>query len=138
MRCLASAKSQNIKIYIDVFINLYYILRLYRERHNGEYPRKVAYTLWSGEFIETKGATIAQILYILGVKPIRDAFGRVSDIRLIPSAELDRPRIDVVVQTSGQLRDLAASRLFLVNRAVEMAAEAKNDEYDNLVAKRDG
>ncbi len=110
-------------------------IRLYRERHNGEYPRKVAYTLWSGEFIETEGATIAQILYMLGVEPIRDAFGRVSDIRLIPSAELGRPRIDVVVQTSGQLRDLAASRLFLVNRAVEMAAEAKNDEYDNLVAK---
>ena len=40
-------------------------IRLYRERHNGEYPRKVAYTLWSGEFIETEGATIAQILYML-------------------------------------------------------------------------
>lgn len=31
----------------------------------------------------------------------------VSDLRLIPSVELGRPRIDVVVQTSGQLRDLA-------------------------------
>ena len=71
---------------------------------------------------------------MLGVEPVRDAFGRVSDLKLIPSTELGRPRIDVVVQTSGQLRDLAASRLFLVNRAVEMAAAAKDDKYENQVA----
>ena len=109
-------------------------IKMYRQRHNDSIPRKVSYTLWSGEFIETEGATIAQILYMLGVEPIRDAFGRVNDIRLIPSKELGRPRIDVVVQTSGQLRDLAASRLFLVHRAVEMAAAATDDEYENQVA----
>ena len=108
---------------------------LYRKRHNNEYPRKVSYTLWSGEFIETEGATIAQILYMLGVEPVRDAFGRVSDLRLIPSADLGRPRSDVVVQPSGQLRDLAASRLFLINRAVEMAAAAKDDKFDNQVSE---
>ena len=107
---------------------------MYQKRHNGEFPKKISYTLWSGEFIETGGATIAQVLYMLGVEPVRDAFGRVSDLKLIPSADLGRPRIDVVVQTSGQLRDIAASRLFLVNRAVEMAAAAKNDQYENQVA----
>lgn len=109
-------------------------IETYRRRHNDSIPRKVSYTLWSGEFIETGGATIAQILYMLGVEPVRDAFGRVSDLKLIPSAELGRPRIDVVVQTSGQLRDIAASRLFLINRAVEMAAAAKDDNYENQVA----
>ncbi len=106
----------------------------YKQRHNDSIPRKVSYTLWSSEFIETGGATIAQVLYMLGVEPVRDAFGRVSDLKLIPSAELGRPRIDVVVQTSGQLRDLAASRLFLIKRAVEMAAGAKDDKYENQVA----
>ena len=106
----------------------------YKQRHNDSIPRKVSYTLWSSEFIETGGATIAQVLYMLGVEPVRDAFGRISDLKLIPSAELGRPRIDVVVQTSGQLRDLAASRLFLINRAVEMAAGAKDDKYENQVA----
>lgn len=106
---------------------------MYRKRHNDSIPRKVSYTLWSGEFIETEGATIAQVLYMLGVEPIRDAFGRVTDIRLIPSEELGRARIDVVVQTSGQLRDIAASRLFLINRAVEMAAAANDDRYENQV-----
>ena len=109
-------------------------IRLYRQRHHDSIPRKVSYTLWSGEFVETEGATLAQVLYMLGVEPVRDVFGRVADIRLIPSEQLGRPRIDVVVQTSGQLRDLAASRLFLISRAVEMAA-AKEDTHENYVAQ---
>jgi cobaltochelatase CobN len=110
-------------------------LDLYRRNHNDSLPHKVSYTLWSSEFIETEGATIAQVLYMLGVEPVRDPFGRVTDLRLIPRAELGRPRIDVVVQTSGQLRDLAASRLFLITRAVEMAAAADDGGTDNYVAQ---
>lgn len=110
-------------------------IAMYKKNHNDSLPRKVSYTLWSGEFIESGGATIAQVLYMLGVEPIRDTFGRVTDLRLIPSEELGRPRIDVVVQTSGQLRDIAASRLFLINRAVEMAAAANDDAYTNQVAE---
>ena len=105
----------------------------YQKAHKGECPRKVSYTLWSGEFIQTGGATIAQVLYMLGVEPVRDRYGRVNDLKLIPSKELGRPRIDVVVQTSGQLRDLAASRLFLINRAVQMAAAATDGKYGNMV-----
>lgn len=110
-------------------------ISMYRKAHGDSVPRKVSYTLWSSEFIETEGATIAQVLYMLGVEPVRDPFGRVTDLRLIPSAELGRPRIDVVVQTSGQLRDLAASRLFLISRAVRMAAAADDKEYPNYVAE---
>ncbi len=110
-------------------------IAMYRKAHGDSIPRKVSYTLWSSEFIETEGATIAQVLYMLGVEPVRDPFGRVTDLKLIPSAELGRPRIDVVVQTSGQLRDLAASRLFLISRAVKMAAEANDKEHANYVAE---
>ena len=42
-------------------------IEMYRKRHNDSIPRKVSYTLWSGEFIETEGATVAQVLYMLGV-----------------------------------------------------------------------
>jgi cobaltochelatase CobN len=108
-------------------------LEQYRKQHEA-CPRKVSYTFWSSEFIETEGATIAQVLYMLGVEPVRDSYGRASDLRLIPSKDLGRPRIDVVIQTSGQFRDLAASRLALISRAVEMAASAKDNEYDNYVA----
>jgi cobaltochelatase CobN len=104
-------------------------------KKNGAWPRKVAYTLWGGEFIRDRGATVAQILYLLGVEPVRNSVGRVYDVRLIPDGELGRPRIDVLVQTSGQFRDIAATRLYLVDKAVKLAAEAKSEEYDNFVAQ---
>jgi len=65
----------------------------------GRYPQKVSFTLWSSDFISTEGATIAQILYLLGVEPLMDGFGYIRSIRLIPSEQLGRPRIDIVVQT---------------------------------------
>jgi cobaltochelatase CobN len=108
-------------------------LQQYKKQH-GDYPRKVSYTFWSSEFIETEGATIAQVLYMLGVEPVRNAYGRVSDLQLVPSETLGRPRIDVVVQTSGQFRDLAASRLSLITRAVEMASSATGDQFENYVS----
>lgn len=110
-------------------------IKMYRERHHDSIPRKVSFTFWSSEFIETGGTTMAQAFYLLGIEPVRDAFGRVTDIRLIPSNELGRPRIDVVIQTSGQFRDIAASRLYLLNRAVQMAAEAKGDKFENMVSE---
>ena len=108
------------------------MLENYQSKHGGELPKKISFTLWSGSFVESEGTTIAQILYMLGIEPVWTPRGKVNDIRLIPAEELGRPRIDVVVQTSGQLRDLAASRLFLINRAIKMAADA-NDE-NNFVA----
>lgn len=106
----------------------------YRKRHNDSLPRKVSFTLWSSSFIESEGSTVAEILYMLGVEPVRDRMGRVQDVRLIPMEELGRPRIDVVVQTSGQLRDIAASRLFLIQKAVELVASNKEeDETSNFV-----
>jgi len=110
------------------------LLADYRTKHDNKYPQKISFTLWSSSYIETEGTTIAQILYFLGVEPVWDPFERVKTVRLIPSEELKRPRIDVVVQTSGQLRDLAASRLFLINKAIALAAGAKGKEL-NFVSK---
>lgn len=98
-------------------------LERYRQQH-GDYPRKVSYTFWAGEFISTEGATIAQAFRMLGVEPLRDKQGRVVDLRVVPAEELGRPRIDVLVQVSGQLRDIAGSRLRLLTEAVKLAAEA--------------
>jgi len=105
-------------------------------RQHGDYPRKVSYTLWAGEFIATGGATIAQILWMLGVEPERDSQGRILSLRLVPSCELKRPRIDVVVQVSGQLRDIADSRLKLITEAIQLAAADKGDcDYKNFVSE---
>lgn len=98
----------------------------YRKSH-GEYPRKVSYTFWAGEFIATGGATIAQALWMLGVEPERDSQGRIGALRLVPAKELGRPRINVTVQISGQLRDIADSRLKLITEAIQMASAEDTD-----------
>lgn len=99
----------------------------YRRKHDGLWPRKVSYTFWAGEFIASGGATIAQALWMLGVEPERDSQGRIGQLRLVPAAELGRPRINVVVQVSGQLRDIADSRLKLITEAIRMASAAEGD-----------
>ena len=109
-------------------------LEKYKASH-GEYPRKVSYTFWAGEFISTQGATVAQALWMLGVEPVRDGMGRIDDLRLVPSSELGRPRINILVQVSGQLRDMAGSRLQMITDAVKLAAGAEADEYPNYVAE---
>lgn len=109
-------------------------LQNYKAKH-GEYPRKVSYTFWSGEFISSQGATIAQALRMLGVEPVRDEQGRVMDLKLTPSEVLGRPRINILVQVSGQLRDIAASRLKMLTDAVALAAAAEDDIYLNYVAE---
>ena len=103
-------------------------------KNKGEYPRKVAFSLWGGEFIRSHGTNVAEILYMLGVKPVWSSRGRVKDVKLIPIDELKRPRIDVLVQTSGQFRGAATSRLYLIDKAVRLAATAEDgDKYKNNV-----
>ncbi|MDR1865855.1 MAG: cobaltochelatase subunit CobN [Bacteroidales bacterium] len=108
-------------------------LEQYKAAH-GNYPRKVSYTFWAGEFIATEGATLAQAFWMLGVEPVRDRQGHVMDLRLVPAAELGRPRINVVVQVSGQLRDIAGSRLKLLTEAIRLATFADDGEAVNHVA----
>jgi cobaltochelatase CobN len=100
----------------------------------GSYPRKIAVTLWGGEFVRDRGSTIGEIFALLGVRPLTNTMGTVYDVALIPCSELKHPRIDVVVQTSGQFRDLAASRLALIEKAIRMVAEAdEGTKCENFV-----
>ena len=107
-----------------------------QQAERGRYPQQVAFSLWGGEFIRGKGTNIAQILYLMGVRPVWNSRGSVYDIELIPSEELGRPRIDVLVQTSGQFRDIAASRITLMDKAVQLVSALGDEAYPNFV--RDG
>lgn len=106
----------------------------YLSKH-GEYPKKVSYTFWAGEFIATTGATLAQALWMMGVEPLRNKIGYVVDLKVVSEEELGRPRIDVLVQVSGQLRDIAGSRLQLITEAVKLAASQDENLYPNYVAQ---
>jgi cobaltochelatase CobN len=57
----------------------------------------------------------------------------VLDVEVIPPEELQRPRIDILVQTSGQFRDAAGSRMELLDKAVRLVAELPPEPFPNFV-----
>jgi magnesium chelatase subunit H len=99
----------------------------------GEFPQSIAFTLWGTDNIKTYGESLAQVLMLLGVRPVFDSIGRVNKLELIPLEDLGRPRIDVVVTCSGVFRDLFINQMNLLDRAVKMAAEAEEDPEMNYV-----
>jgi len=108
------------------------LLQQYKEKY-GEYPRKVGFVLWATETMRHWGVMESEILYLVGVKPVWDSKGRVKDVELIPSSELKRPRIDVLITTSGLYRDTFPDKVRLLDKAIRLAAEAEDEEYANYV-----
>jgi magnesium chelatase subunit H len=80
-------------------------------------------------------ASVLQVLWMVGVKPVPDALGRVNKLEIISLEELGRPRIDVVVNCSGVFRDLFVNQMNLLDRAVKMVAELDEKPEDNYVRK---
>ncbi|MFG2071850.1 magnesium chelatase subunit H [Nonomuraea maritima] len=101
----------------------------------GAYPETVAIVVWGIDNVKNGGETVAQILALLGVEPLPDAAGRVERFRLIPLAELGRPRIDVVATLSGIFRDIFPTTITLLDRAFRAVAAADEpDEWNHLRA----
>jgi magnesium chelatase subunit H len=98
------------------------LLARYQEEH-GRYPRSMALVLWGLDNIKTQGEGVAQALWLLGVRPLRDRLNRVTAVEAIPLADLGRPRIDVVMTVSGIFRDLFSPTVQLLDRAVRLVAQ---------------
>lgn len=109
--------------------------RLKMDSEDGEYPESIAFTLWGTDNIKTYGESLAQVLMLVGVRPVPDALGRVNKLELIPLEDLNRPRVDVVVTCSGVFRDLFINQMALLDRAVKLAAEADEPPEMNFVRK---
>jgi len=103
--------------------------------NGGNYPETIACVLWGTDNIKTYGESLAQIMWMVGVKPMPDSLGRVNKLELIPLEELGRPRVDVVINCSGVFRDLFINQMALLDRAVKMAAEADEPLEMNFVRK---
>jgi magnesium chelatase subunit H len=111
------------------------LLERQRAENGGKYPETIACVLWGTDNIKTYGESLAQIMWMVGVKPVPDALGRVNKLHLIPLEELGRPRIDVVINCSGVFRDLFINQMNLLDQAVKMAAEADEPVEMNFVRK---
>ncbi|MDX6443849.1 MAG: magnesium chelatase subunit [Blastocatellia bacterium] len=97
------------------------LLQRYFAEH-GRHPRAMALVLWGLDNIKTQGEGVAQALHLLGVRPVRDALNRATEIEVIPLEELKRPRIDIVMTVSGIFRDLFAPTMALLDKAVRRVA----------------
>jgi cobaltochelatase CobN len=102
----------------------------------GNYPEMVGVVVWGTSAMRTHGDDIAQIMYLLGVRPVWQAESRrVSGLELIPLEELGRPRIDVTIRISGFFRDAFPNLIYLLDQAVELVASLDEPPDRNYVAK---
>ncbi|MBL8315370.1 MAG: cobaltochelatase subunit CobN [Rubrivivax sp.] len=109
------------------------LIRSYQATHGGQFPDKLAFTMWSTETMRHLGMLEAQILWAMGVKPTWDAGGRVTGMQVVPLAELGRPRIDAVISLTGLYRDQFPNVMERFNEAIAMLAKAEEDPKQNFV-----
>lgn len=109
------------------------LLEEYRRRH-GRYPESVGQVLWSIDGYKADGEQLAQILYLLGVRPVWKG-DEVAGLEVIPLEELGRPRIDVVVRASGIVRDTLPNYVHLIDEAVEKVVALDEPPEMNYVRK---
>jgi magnesium chelatase subunit H len=122
-----TAAVQSAKVVVDR------LLARHQSENGGNYPETIACVLWGTDNIKTYGESLAQIMWMVGVRPVPDALGRVNKLELIPLEQLGRPRIDVVINCSGVFRDLFINQMNLLDQAVKMAAEADEPLEMNFV-----
>ena len=104
----------------------------HRKRHEAA-PKKVAFEVFAVETIRHQGVQEAQMLALLGVKLIRNKRGQVEGLELISREELGRPRVDILMSSTGLYRDVFPMLFELIDEAVQLAASSP--EEDNPIRK---
>lgn len=102
----------------------------------GQFPDTIGMVVWSVPTMRTMGEDIAQILYLMGARPIWNrSSGRVEGVAPIPAAELKFPRIDVTLRTSGLFRDTFPNLMELIDDAVRMVALLDEPPETNMLRR---
>lgn len=101
----------------------------YRAKNNEKYPEKLSFVIWGTETIHHEGVLESQILYLLGVEPIWNEWGKVTGIKIIPKEKLGRPRIDIVVSSAAE--EMFGQLTQYIDQAVQMVKGL--DEKDNQI-----
>lgn len=105
-------------------------------RETGDYPESVAVSVWGTSAMRTHGDDVAQILALLGARPVWRAESRqVSGVEVVPLAELKRPRIDVTTRISGFFRDAFPQLIDLIDDAVRQVIALDEGPEENFVRK---
>ena len=101
-----------------------------------KYPETVAIVVWATDCMRTNGDDVAEILYLMGIKPVWEASsGRVVGLEPITLEKLKRPRIDVTIRISGLFRDNFPNIVHLLDEAVALVADLKENADKNYIRK---
>ncbi|MCH1865528.1 cobaltochelatase subunit CobN [Nocardioides sp. CFH 31398] len=101
---------------------------------HGEPPSAVGLSVWGTSAMRTSGDDVAEVLALLGVRPVWDeASRRVSRLEVIDLEELGRPRVDVTVRISGFFRDAFPHVVEMLDDAVRMVAALDEPATHNFV-----
>jgi cobaltochelatase CobN len=115
------------------------LIEKYRAENGGRDPRSIGIVVWGTSTMRTHGDDIAEILYLMGVRPVWvPESRRLKGVELIPLEELGRPRIDVTVRISGFFRDAFPNVIALLDRAVELVASADEPDDRNYLRAHAG
>jgi cobaltochelatase CobN len=106
------------------------IIKNHLTKHQ-QYPAKVAVVLWATETMRNEGVNESTILYLMGIKPRWTKSNRVNGMDIIPARQLNRPRIDVMVNASGLYRDLFPDKMEFIDQAVQLAM--RQTDISNLL-----
>ncbi|MHA4741834.1 cobaltochelatase subunit CobN [Dyadobacter sp. MSC1_007] len=105
-------------------------------KETGRYPESVGISIWGTSAMRTHGDDVAEVLALLGVRPLWQAESRrITGIELIGLEELGRPRIDVTTRISGFFRDAFPHLIELMDDAVQMIIAADEPLEENFVRK---
>jgi cobaltochelatase CobN len=100
----------------------------------GQWPQSVGLSVWGTSAMRTSGDDIAEVLALLGVRPVwDDASRRVVNLEAMTLAELGRPRIDVTVRISGFFRDAFPHVVTMLDDAVQLVASLDEPFEHNYV-----
>ena len=58
------------------------LLERQRVENGGKYPETIAVVLWGTDNIKTYGESLAQVMIMVGVRPVSDALGRVNKLEV--------------------------------------------------------
>ncbi len=105
-------------------------------KKNDRFPETIGFVLWSTDAYRSDGELISQILFTLGVEPVwQEGSKKVIDVKVIPLNELKRPRIDVVIESSGIVRDNLFNIIELIDNAINKVAMLDEDNGENYIKK---
>ncbi|MEW6161699.1 MAG: cobaltochelatase subunit CobN [Nitrospirota bacterium] len=88
----------------------------------GRYPENIAFYWQCTDIMWSDGEGMAQMMYLLGTRPVWQNNGRLKGFEIIPLKELKQPRIDITVRVSGITRDNFPSSIELLDEIVQAVA----------------